>query len=157
MKKVALRLSTLLLLSSCYAQSMHLEEATPWGPTQEGIQIQLTSNMSDRFVATEQRLLEGYFGENQKTSDWLLTLKLQTKTAPLRFPWIWGRKKAAERLRMEIEATGTLSHNGETKQSYVWKAQGDTVPEKEDILTARLLERLNGQIYHALGPRYVYE
>ena len=80
MKKVALRLSTLLLLSSCYAQSMHLEEATPWGPTQEGIQIQLTSNMSDRFVATEQRLLEGYFGENQKTSDWLLTLKLQTKT-----------------------------------------------------------------------------
>jgi hypothetical protein len=146
-----------MLLSSCYAQSMHLQEESPWGPEQQGLQIQIAPGTPPHLLKIEHKLLEAHFGPSNTASDWLFTLKLHTKTSKLQFPFIWGREKTSARLRMEIEATGDLVHQGKLLQSYVWKAQGDTIPEKQDVLTTRLLERLNGQIYEQLGPRYVYE
>lgn len=157
MKKAILYFSIGLLVSSCYAQSMHLQDPSPWGPEQQGLQIQLESDTLPALLPLEHKLLESHFGESSATSDWVLALKLHRKMAPLQFPFIWGRAQTAERLRMEIEATGTLIYQGKPLQSYVWKAQGDTAPEKQEILATRLLERLNGQIYQELGPRYVYE
>ncbi len=157
MKKAMLTLSTLLILSGCYAQSMRLQEESPWGPEQQGLHIQLTPDTTAHLLGVEKKLLESHFGASNPASNWVLTLKLRTKTAALQFPFIWGRKKTDARLRMEIEATGTLTHAGKMVQSHVWKAQGDTVTGKQAVLTARLLERLNGQIYEQLGPRYVYE
>ena len=146
-----------LLLSACYAQSMHLEENTPWGPEQQGLSIKLASDSSDPLLQTERNLFTRTFGDNPQSSDWVLTLKLDTKIALLQSPFIWGREKAPPRLRMEIQATGVLTHKEKVVQRYAWKEQGDTLPEKENILKARLIERLNAQIYQQLGPRYVYE
>lgn len=146
------------LLSSCYAQSMRLEENTPWSPEAQGLSIQLkTDDLNASLLNTEQNLLNRAFGESQATSDWVLTLTLETKTALLQSPFIWGKEKTPPRLRMEIQAKGTLTHKEKVMHHYAWKEQGDTVPEKENILTTRLLERLNGQIYQQLGPRYVYK
>lgn len=132
---------------------MQLEDDSPWGLKQPGLHIAFEQDSS--LHQQGQTVLARYFGPNPTESPWRLNLTLNSRQELQQFPQIMGWATPSSRVRMQIVASGVLSHH-KTQTPYKWTVQGDTAPGQEAVLKGLLLERLASKMYEDLGPRYVY-
>ncbi len=165
-KPVLCGLLLLSVLSGCYAREMRLDDQSPFGKHQAGLELRFKNAQNTDLSAVQQqfrRILVRRLGlqtrplqKKDVLRPWVLEVKLEQKESLMGTP-VFMQQSSPPRLRMEIQASGVLTHpTTNSTKTFHWVERGDTVPAQKMVLQAQLMDRLGAQIYRSLGPRYVY-